>query len=206
AYELLYKDFRRKKTKCGHVGAERRIKKFMDSPDLIKEGKRILNERISRNLETCGILCLSETLYNILLWSHYSNGHTGYCVAFYKEKLLEFSKDLGTLKQVKYQISYPSLPFWGGDNLNKVLKIVFTKSKLWKYENEWRFFIPNIEDRKFKIPVDCIYAIYLGSRITKEDTTDIINCINRTKNKISVFKMNISNSKYAILKHPIPLG
>lgn len=135
-----------------------------------------------------GVLCLCANICSILMWSHYANGHKGFAVGFdsnhhwfgpRKKELL------GKLRRVKYSFSRPMFDGFSFDadsqqQVNRILDdFIFTKSKKWAYEREWRIVkdvetadkkIDNGEDvRLFKFPPEIINCVVLGCRMTEEN-------------------------------------
>lgn len=94
----------------------------------------------SQQLAKNGILCLTACPKNILMWSHYADEHKGCC--------LEFSTDSIPFKRARKVNCLPEYPnarlvdFIGGfseKDYDKHAKLTtYTKSGLWKYEEEWR--------------------------------------------------------------------
>lgn len=156
--------------------------------------------------------CFSETNDNILMWSHYAKGHTGFCVEY----------DLKLLKNDKYKITEHLLPIVYDDNLcidrdidwmlenhkelkeairdnNEydgdkqavdVLPLFLIKSKKWKYEKEWRIIYTlkqmyDVDDDVLygkNIPFKCVAAVYLGVKIHPEIKQNIIEICKRLSN------------------------
>lgn len=89
-----------------------------------------------------GIISFTETKNNILMWSHYSNNHTGLVVefdikhSFFNKKFKEKDKKYeGTPQKVLYR----------KDRLkssNYLLEPFFHKSLEWMYEQEYRMLLP----------------------------------------------------------------
>lgn len=75
------------------------------------------------------ILCLSEEYDNPLMWAHYANSHTGFCVGYDKDEIESISLKL---KKIHYQDTVPSL-----NNCNNE-EVLFFKYNCWSYEKEWR--------------------------------------------------------------------
>ena len=84
-----------------------------------------------------GILSMSLTYKNILMWSHYSEYHKGLCFGFDLRIFNSYSK-------VSYHMDseYKLISFFDSDPLARkdIKKMFITKSKLWSYEKEVRFF------------------------------------------------------------------
>ena len=85
-----------------------------------------------------GVYCLSHIDNDILMWSHYTDGHKGFCLVFNRTE----DNFLSDAKEVNYpeDDKYPDL-IWPKSIEGFVqfaTTIVLTKSKHWKYEEEWR--------------------------------------------------------------------
>ena len=131
-----------------------------------KTGEKLsLNEALQRWILQRGILSLSKTPTDALLWSHYADGHKGLCLAFDTEKMkLDDKPDMGLVEYVpapRYTQLFLSLvqevgkfvkpwekehsyPKEVGDRFysRQISRIaeesVFVKSEKWKYEEEFR--------------------------------------------------------------------
>lgn len=84
------------------------------------------------------VCCFSTTSTNPLLWSHYADSHSGFCIRFKKEILLrdlpisEFGSVIYNNEPVNVMKG-----IYDGSNLAK--NIIFSKSEAWAYEKEYRF-------------------------------------------------------------------
>ena len=88
-----------------------------------------------------GILCLTEIPDSILMWSHYSSGHTGIALGIeipphWKMLKVKYSN---TNTRVSIRLVWPEDPI-GTEETS--LELVRTKSKHWAYEEEWRALSP----------------------------------------------------------------
>jgi hypothetical protein len=89
-------------------------------------------ELIKDDFSQKGIACFSEKVDSVLMWSHYSDHHRGYCLEF-DTGFYPFSK----AEQVHYSETLPSSLQLDGDAI-LLDPLVTTKSKGWSYEKEWR--------------------------------------------------------------------
>lgn len=100
-----------------------------------------------------GVFCLSESPSDILMWSHYSGKHRGFCV--------EFDTDLDPLFrdlfQVQYFPTFKEIVYYDGLTVKDALD---KKFDVWGYEREWRVVKPQFGT--YKVNPKCITAIYLG--------------------------------------------
>ena len=136
-----------------------------------------------RTYELCnvvGVLSLSETPDNLLMWAHYAEEHTGFVLMFDgshkffegNEPFLGFAKP----EPVQYKLERPSTTI----EEVTIPEIFLTKGSDWQYEKEWRYlkFLNDADKRHetpntppvelFRLPPKCIKGIILGCRSSKE--------------------------------------
>ncbi|MFI5140357.1 MAG: efflux RND transporter permease subunit, partial [Sphingobacteriales bacterium] len=131
--------------------------------------------------ERYGILSLSKRWDSILMWSHYSNNHKGYCIGFWEEKFRN-SKLVSAGGPVMYNSddNYPQItPLNSQDRMEKSFIETHNKAKDWQYEEEFRFLnnfyheIPTVLDRTIQITDDFFAEIILGLQMSKENKDEI---------------------------------
>ncbi len=127
-----------------------------------------LRNHLAQSITLCSF---SEENSNSIMWSHYSNDHSGICVE-YKPELLEFLEKLKgyfAFGKVNYTDKPPTLNVF--DEINSIIKkTMYNKQSEWKYENELRIvFLDPKNDTKF-IPIEREYikSVYIGSRADSE--------------------------------------
>lgn len=111
---------------------------------------KITMNEMSRRMLAC---CFSTSCDNILMWSHYTNQHQGFCIKYdcskmslniknniffpiiYRNEMIDLSllPDLA----IKTNLEIPKL------YKANILKYII-KSNCWSYENEWRYLIPTL--------------------------------------------------------------
>lgn len=96
-------------------------------------------KKTEEDFSKIGVLSLSESPVDILLWSHYADSHRGICIEFERSEG-EISFDHNRCRPVVYKNKYPkpSLADIIQDPGLLTNKAVFTKSEHWSYEKEWR--------------------------------------------------------------------
>ncbi len=103
--------------------------------------RRTYAERLVIQREQRGIACFSAHVTDLMMWSHYADGHRGFCLEF-DTSLPPFSRAL----EVNYSDSVPTIDpidvlvekYREADG-NELLKaFVLTKALCWSYEREWR--------------------------------------------------------------------
>ena len=153
-----------------------------------------------------GILSLTETPDNLLMWAHYAKSHTGMVLEFETDHKFfnqEFPKDktkacsptgfdedlrrdYGHLTKVKYSQERPKITI----SDVKSFELFLIKGCEWKYEYEWRMLMPlsfanetiqgdgiSLPTHLFHAPSSAITKVILGERATDELETKIKNIL-----------------------------
>lgn len=185
-----------------------KIKKYVDTcmknhSDWIKREKKnpivqrkILESRVSNilkyqvrseviediyNNKNYGTACFSKDWKSILMWSHYSDNHKGYCLGF-DEPRMRISGLFGKGGDVTYSAEYPNISPYETDYNAQVIR-TYIKSDLWKYENEYRFMNiyfdsggaeDNSPKRIIKFPENFIKEILLGASMPEKDRDTLV--------------------------------
>ena len=124
-----------------------------------------------------GILSLTSKNSNLLMWSHYSNSHRGFCIGF--DKYILFKVIYGTLGPVIYSNEFPSVGLFD-KNFQGLARILMTKSKDWEYEDEYRVTKIDSARQVFKFPNEAVKEIILGYKM-EDDYKDEIGKLARQK-------------------------
>ena len=122
---------------------EQYLEKYPDNQSFIDLRNTITKKLINK----LGVLSLSTNPNNILMWSHYSNNHTGLVFQFTFKKS---SKCFLRPFVVDYEDKYDLLSYTS-DFKTEVLKLMLTKHTGWKYETEVRIIDLDFQgEKKFK--------------------------------------------------------
>ncbi|WP_349922253.1 DUF2971 domain-containing protein [Aeromonas veronii] len=130
-------------------------------------------------VRSIGIISMSETSRNLLMWAHYANNHQGFCIG-YDSKLFndENSHDerlpISTLplkikyNNCRYDFTNMSINIKSSHNeklKSILLHVLTTKSDEWIYEKEYRIILPL---------KNCDEVVYVGKQTpSKEDLSSI---------------------------------
>lgn len=155
--------------------------------ELIENNPEVFYEEYLKQFEF-KVCCFSEIYNSILMWSHYSNNHKGFCIGYETSKIKTITKN--SLFPVFYQDILFPLEKTG--KLNSLIK--FTD---WKYEKEWRL-IANETFLSMKPS-----KIYLGVKFD-EKHLDYFKSIASEKN-CKLYKMYMNYSKYKLEAKKIDL-
>ena len=131
-----------------------------------------LIDKNPRTYEKIGVVCLSEEPDNILMWSHYSNGHRGICLEF-DTNYFPFNDSL-KVHRVQYKKNYPVIKLVSLISRTLLnLMPLLTKSIKWKYEKEWRL-LHEQGDTPLKYDAKALKAIYFGCAMSNKDIEKVV--------------------------------
>ena len=117
---------------------------------------------------------MSQVDNDILMWSHYAEGHKGYCLKFNSNILRQHF----FCKKVIYRNIYPKLREFT-DEVSISNLLMSSKSNHWQYEKEYRFIVsPDNEVREFTFPAEALEGVIFGCNmkdINKDKILDLLN-------------------------------
>ena len=162
-----------------------------------------LNSSMSEVKDSVRVVCLSEVYDSILMWSHYAQNHTGFCIEYDFEENNMFYKRLYPVKYTtdRYAISKADMSH---SNTRWIYKTICSKSDVWSYEKEWRIVTANFEkmglknlEGKYVFDLKTnIKAFYLGAKIAEKFKEEIIKF--GKNNNIHVYQMILSPNSYEL--------
>lgn len=169
------------------------------------------HEEIRAVITDFKLLCVSEVFDNILMWSHYSQNHTG--VVLELSCIEKLDSAWGVAKPVKYMDRMPLLideerliSLMSGERKigteEDILEnSIFVKAADWAYEKEWRIAGGRDKTKKTEdIPfyVEEITAIFLGCRISEENAAEIRDIVDKKYWHASVHVGKKSERRFAL--------
>jgi hypothetical protein len=112
------------------------------------QGMREFNTTMKEFFKTDKILCLSEKSDDILMWSYYAQNHAGAVLCFTDQTP---DNPLSRAQRIRYVEKMPSLfndemmsdmlAGYSGMDKRKIMdEVVYSKSKHWAHEAEWRIY------------------------------------------------------------------
>ena len=201
----------------GTVNKIKALAKMSDQDIHIDEGLEEAQARIHEAIqaikdkinEIFGITCFAERNDNILMWSHYADKHTGFCVEYDLSKMKSQEAKL-MLYPVIYSKKRPLFPLSMFDFTDiknvKVAEGVFpyadiaesllTKSDIWYYEEEWRIIhtLKNLDEQK--LYEDIITGVYLGANISSDNEKILRE--KAIQKGVPIKKMRLLEDKYEL--------
>lgn len=152
-----------------------------------------IEELRQRTLQKFTLCCFMEDNKSELMWSHYADGHQGFCIEY------DFSESefYNFVHPVCYRNSVYTMK--NSDNPARFFPVMITKSVVWSYENEWRIIFSSHKHGLQKAPR--IRAIYLGVKSSAEDCQKMAEICK--KKTIDLYQMHIKPCTYEIFAEKI---
>lgn len=153
--------------------------------------------------KTFGVISLTPHADNYLMWSHYADSHKGFCVQFDTRKLVESIR--GRYQKVNYTDDIPEFSI--RDNRKGILidKLLYTKSKIWDYEDEYRITGIHRSDKPVNFNPEAVTGIYFGCNMKVEDQIQIIEEAQKLNPKIKFHKMELDKVSFKVVPGNLPL-
>lgn len=158
-----------------------------------------------------GILSLSKFWDSILMWSHYSNNHKGFCVGIKGMSITKWFNDKAKGGGVNYENDFPDMQpqvmekMSYKEFLERSFTETHTKAKGWCYEGEYRVLKNNYPEllinRKDYLPPNSIEEIILGIAISNEDKKEILEIAE--KKNINVYQAKKIPQKFKMTREQI---
>ena len=126
---------------------------------------KLQNDAIRSFDDSIGICCLSQVRDSILMWSHYSCDHSGYCLEF---EATDQTVMFGEAQQVLYSEEYPTIEIFNTSIVKQMELIFLTKYLGWSYEKEWRI-SQTTGSKLCSYPADLLKGVIFGLRMYEED-------------------------------------
>lgn len=141
-----------------------------------------------------GVLCLSQTCRDPIMWAHYAANHSGICVALNIGKIIDQISGL-IFGLVSYRKRLPIVKYFGEDRKKVITKLILTKYKGWAYEKEFRIIAPQSNVTK-QITLDVIDGIILGKDIPDDKEAQIRDILQSRPQPIKILKAHLSYTTY----------
>jgi hypothetical protein len=174
---------------------QRRAKALQDERAM--EPERFLlqvTSGLQRSVDDVGILSLSATERNILLWSHYAAGHTGLCLKFEATNRTPF---FGRALPVSYVSSYPEISVTDSAE-TQIDAFLLTKAADWKYEEEYRIIDHAHGSGNKFFPPELLVGVILGARMPIEDKRAVVEWAGARKPYIEVLQASVSPESFSL--------
>lgn len=161
-----------------------------------KSHKEKLYEKYKKEIEdTYGIFSLTAIQNNFLMWSHYANSHSGFCVGFDSKLLFETVK--GGLVPVDYRDDLPKFLF-DEDITEFSRKQLATKSTVWEYEDEYRLIKHLAANKKFYLDKSCIKELVFGVKMDVKIKFELIEHVKKNIPHCAVYDTELNQEYFRV--------
>jgi hypothetical protein len=140
-----------------------------------------------------GVLCLTETCIDPVMYYHYCQNHNGVCLRFTVQEGSYFSH----AEPVTYDDKYPVVEFFDSSNLERQFETIFLrKYSGWSYEKEWRVidFINGPGTRSY--PSELLSGVVFGMNTSDVQRTRVIELLRRRDHTVELVQAGLSDESY----------
>jgi hypothetical protein len=173
------------------------VKKYTrKAPEILSASLRNDLDKIRSRLIIC---CFSEINNSGLMYSHYSDKHTGICLEF---KVTE-DPFYETLLPVRYSKRIPTIRFFKTDLESMRDAQLLHKQSEWSYEKEWR--IINVDEPAgfHKFPPHLLTGIIFGLKTSDPDKALIQELTKYRQWPVSFYRCEKANDTFTLRVVPL---
>lgn len=158
-------------------------------------------------MRAIGVLSLSRTPWNVLMWSHYARHHTGFVVEFQEQTVFPIGQD-GTDPRwlVTFEVNYsderPVIERWDRPVEKEIDKIFMCKSKVWEYEQEERVINYQSGPGVIEYESSLLKSVIAGCRIS-DDNFELLKASVKQANKsradkVVLYRAELDDRRYRL--------
>ena len=191
-------------------------KRLQSKEKLIRKlRENVLSGNYQHNLlKDTGIVCLSRTALNILMWSHYADSHRGFVVEFAIPKMgtrqdAKQAVDLLVSFPVVYRTKRPHVSLGSNGDFRHVEESILTKSVDWEYEDEERVIGYERKPGIYKYESDRVLSSIVAGTLMHDDNYNRLNEILIERNKqygtsVQLYRAILNSDSYGLTvpNHP----
>lgn len=176
------------------------------SPDELRKSLISTFEEQIKHYRICSFT--ANKWNDILMWAHYCNYNTGFCIGIDWERfsyyLWDNNRDLIKPFIVNYGKEYPLLnPFMDNESEESYRKVFSYKYDIWSYEDEVRLIMKSDYQKTFNVPEEFINEIILGLKISDENKKLIIEALKLKSTKPKLYQIVQSNNSFDFSREEI---
>jgi Protein of unknown function (DUF2971) len=155
-------------------------------------------DNLQNRMNKYGVVSLSSKADSILMWSHYANNHSGFCVGF---DIPSLRRDIQPqVYDVQYREIYPELiPRLGSEGILNLIEIARTKFKAWEYESEYRLAKVDYANTVFKLSERHFKSILLGCTMPIEKKKELKEILNSRLPNIEIYECERHKSNFELI-------
>jgi Protein of unknown function (DUF2971) len=180
--------------------ADQQVKGTIAIGDDIAHMEKICEELTYQMQQSNAVFCMTEKNDNILMWAHYADQHTGFCLEFGTDTPL-FSR----VRPVRYAKNLPKqdlVEFFTVDVRQLPLYLV-TKANDWEYEKEWRLADPGSGPGPQEYPAESLTGVIFGCRMNEKNRKQIQEWCREREQPPKLFEAKEKRTEYGLDIIPI---
>ena len=158
-----------------------------------------MKKNFQEGVDGHGVLCLTRAPNNLLMWSHYTNGHRGYCLQF-----LNTVDFFARALKINYSDEPPILDaFFGEHEEVEIEKLLLTKPMCWEYEQEWRIYEIGGAGIRFTFPKGALTGVIFGCRMEERHKLFLSSLAAEMSKPPNIFQAERKGDKFGLEFYPI---
>jgi len=189
------------------------IEEMFDMERLKKINQEIISHT-QKSFKNDGVFCSTTDFENLLMWAHYADQHRGAVLEFTpnKEKdsvflasrKVTYSDERPLLYASAQDMALHGFTMSSEESTKLILdRLIFTKSREWKYEQEYRLFIPSLikEDQPFaplRYHPEELTGIFLGCRTNEKHQGLAISLAKGVNENVGIYVASILPRKFKL--------
>jgi len=157
-----------------------------------------LVSKVEETIKGIGLYSLTRVPDDVLMWSHYSKSHEGFCLVFdERQRFIAQSQEIVYLDE--YPIVNPILDSYDV----RLKKTLFTKATRWNYEKEFRLFDYQAGPGTKTFPPEALVGVIFGCRMSEPDKARIKEWCKNRKTEIDFFQALKASRTYSLEITPL---
>jgi len=161
------------------------IEEMYDLKKLEQTEQEILSF-VRQSFELDGVFCSTTDFNSLLMWAHYAQKHIGAVIEFTpsQEKhsvflasgKVKYSNERPVLYATAQEFVFHGVTMSKTESAKAILdKLIYTKSSDWKYEQEYRLYVPScikpsLGFGTLEYPPEELTSVFLGCRMSQQNT------------------------------------
>ena|ERR1039458_9415475 len=161
------------------------IEKMYDLKKLEQTEQEVLSF-VRRSFEFDGVFCSTTDFKSLLMWAHYADKHYGAVIeftpsqekhsAFLASKKVKYSNERSVLYATAQEFVLHVVTMSENESAKAILdKLIYTKSSDWKYEQEYRLYVPfcikpSRDFATLEYHPEELTSVFFGCRMSQQNT------------------------------------
>lgn len=141
---------------------------------------------VRQSFEFDGVFCSTTDFKSLLMWAHYAEKHSGAVIeftpsqekhsVFLASKKVKYSNERPVLYATAQEFVLHGVTMSKDESAKAILdKLIYTKSSDWKYEKEYRLYVPfcikpSRDFATLEYHPEELTAVFLGCRMSQQNT------------------------------------